>query len=63
MSVKTKDTVSKTTNISKQFTYAKGDVSFSFSLLIEDDRQPRAFLKCLEEATKDVQELVDELKN
>ena len=47
----------------KDFSYSKGDVNLNFTLRVDNSSQLRPFLDILNEAKKDIEELLKGMKN
>ena len=55
------DEMKKETQETKSFSYAKGEVSLSFSLRTDRKEEVKNFLDCLIEAKKAVEEEINEI--
>lgn len=60
---KTKDVLIKTTAVNKNFNYQKNAVTLGFTLRIDNSSELRDFKACMQEAIKDIDELLKEMKN
>jgi hypothetical protein len=58
-----KDFIVKSTIERKTFEYTKGPVNLSFTLRTDNTSELKPWLECLEEAEKDVRELLALMKN
>jgi hypothetical protein len=58
-----KDSVVKTIIDRKDFSYAHKGVSLKFALPVDDSSSLRPFKSCLEEAIKDIEEILGGMKN
>lgn len=61
--MKTLKILTKTLVSKKDFTYKKGDCSLSFTLQIDNSSELRDFRDCLVQATEDIDEILEEMKN
>ncbi len=58
-----KNVLTKIITNNKDFSYSKKDVNLKFSLRVDNSSQLRPFRECLEEAIKDIDEILKGIKN
>lgn len=58
-----KDLITKNIINRKEFNYSKKGVNLSFTLRIDNSSELRPFKECMEEAVKDLDEIIKSLKN
>jgi len=58
-----KDSLTKIVTNSKEFSYSKKDVNLKFSIRVDNSSQLRPFRECLEEAIKDIDSILEGMKN
>jgi hypothetical protein len=59
----TKDVLTKTIVDRKDFSYAQKGVSLKFNLQVNTSSELKPFKSCLEEAIKDIEKILEGMKN
>lgn len=58
-----KNILTKSLVTRKEFSYIKDKVELKFTLRIDNSSELRPFKECLQEATKDIDEILEGIKN